>query len=79
MQGKTEKEVQQVSNFEQIQRLADRYISDPEFRSQMASDPEGTARQHGVQMDDATRQTLQGIDWGGQALSRRVSKGASWC
>ena len=69
-----------MSNFKQIQRLADRYISDPEFRSQMASDPEGTAKQHGVQMDDATRQTLKGIDWGGQALSQRVSKGfTSWC
>ena len=68
-----------MNNFEQIQRLADRYISDPEFRSQMASDPEGTARQHGVQMDEATRQTLRGIDWGGQALPGRVSKARAWC
>ncbi len=69
-----------MSNFEQIQRLADRYISDPEFRSQMASDPEGTARRHGVKMDEATRQTLRGIDWGGQALPGRVSKAAkAWC
>ena len=68
-----------MSNFEQIQRLADRYVSDPEFRAQMASDPEGTAKQHGVQMDEATRQTLRGIDWGGNALPGRVSKAASWC
>jgi hypothetical protein len=68
-----------VNNFEQIQRLADRYVSDPEFRSQMASDPEGTAQRNGVRMDDATRQTLRGIDWAGQALPGRVSKRASWC
>jgi hypothetical protein len=69
-----------VSNFEQIQRLADRYISDLEFRAQMASDPEGTAKQHGVKMDEATRQILRGIDWGGQALPGRVSKVAMrWC
>ncbi len=69
-----------MNNFEQMQRLADRYISDPEFRAEMASDPEGTARRNGVQMDDATRQTLRGIDWGGQALSQRVSKAIiRWC
>ena len=68
-----------MSNFEQIQRLADRYVSDPEFRTQMSQDPEGTAQRHGVQMDDATRQTLRGIDWGGQALSQRVSKSIRWC
>ena len=67
-----------MSNFEQIQRIADRYISDPEFRAQMASDPEGTARSFGVTLDDATRQTLRSVS--GQALSRRVSKGAvMWC
>ena len=69
-----------MNNFEQIQRLADRYVSDPEFRSQMASDPEGTAKRNGVKMDEATRQTLRGIDWGGQALPGRVSKAwARWC
>ncbi len=69
-----------MSNFEQIQKLADRYISDPEFRAQMSSDPEGTAKRHGVNLDETTRQTLRGIDWGGQALPGRVSKGTvRWC
>ncbi len=69
-----------MSNFEQIQRLADRYISDPEFRAQMSQDPEGTAKRHGVRMDGTTRQTLRGIDWGGQALPMRVSMNfRSWC
>ena len=70
-----------MSNFEQIQRLADRYISDPTFRSQMASDPEGTSKRHGVQLDDATLQTLRGVRaFSDQALSQRVSKGyARWC
>ena len=69
-----------MNNFEQIQRLADRYISDPEFRTQMSQDPEGTAKRHGVNLDDETRQTLRGIDWAGQALPQRVSKvGKRWC
>ena len=63
-----------MSNFEQIQRIADLYISDAGFRSQMASDPEGTAKRYGVSMDDATRQTLRGVDWAGQALPGRMSK-----
>ncbi len=68
-----------MSNYEQIQRLADRYISDPEFRAQMSQDPEGTAKRFGVTLDDATRQTLQSVS--GHALSRRVSKAMSlaWC
>ncbi len=78
--GKDREEVYHVSNFEQIQRLADRYISDPAFRSEMASDPEGTAKRHGVNLDETTRQTLRGIDWAGQALPGRVSKyAARWC
>jgi hypothetical protein len=68
-----------MSNFKQIQRLADRYISDPEFRAEMSQDPEGTARRNGAQMDEATRQTLRGIDWAGQALPGRVSKSIRWC
>jgi hypothetical protein len=71
--------VYQVSNSEQIQKLAERYLSDPEFRTQMGQDPEGTAKRHGVQLDDETRQTLRGIDWGGQALPGRVSKSLRWC
>ena len=68
-----------MSNFEQIQKLADRYISDPEFRVQMGQDPEGTAKRHGVNLDETTRQTLRGIDWAGQALPGRVSKSIRWC
>ena len=70
-----------MSNFEAMQRIADRYISDAEFRAQMASDLEGTAKRHGVQVDDARRRTLSSI--GGlsdQALSQRVSKRTTvWC
>ncbi len=69
-----------MSNFEQIQRLADRYVSDPKFRAEMSQDPEGTAKRHGVNLDETTRQTLRGIDWAGQALPQRASKYYSrWC
>ncbi len=67
-----------MSNFEAMQKIADRYISDPEFRAQMSQDPEGTAKSMGVTLDDAARQTLQSVS--GQALSRRVSKALTlWC
>jgi len=67
----------QVSNFEQIQRLADRYVSDPEFRGEMDRDMEGTARRFGVELDGATRQALRGVSGG--ALSRRVSYRMMFC
>ncbi len=68
-----------MSNFETIQKLADRYISDPEFRAEMARDMEGTAKRHGGVLDDATRQALRSVS--GEALSRRVSKryGVRFC
>ena len=70
-----------MSNFEAIQRLADRYISDPGFRSEMASDPQETAKRFGVSLDAATLQTLRGVGaFSDQALSQRVSKYfSSWC
>lgn len=65
-----------MSNHEAIQRLADRYVSDPEFRQVMARDPEGAAQSSGVTLDDATRQAIKGVDWAGfgEGLSSRVSK-----
>jgi hypothetical protein len=71
-------EVQTLSNFEAIQRLADRYISDPGFRAEMARDMEGTAKRFGVTLDGATRQALRSVQ--GQALAPRVSKArVVWC
>ena len=67
-----------MSNHEAIQRLADRYISDPEFRAEMTRDMEGTAKRYGVELDGATRQALRSVS--GQALSPRVSKAFTrWC
>lgn len=65
-----------MSNHEAMQRLADRYISDPEFRAQMGQDPKGTVRSHGLSLDDATWQTLKGVEWAGlgEGLAQRVSK-----
>jgi hypothetical protein len=61
-----------MSNFEAMQRLANRYISDASFRAEMTQDPEGTAKRYGVELDGATRQALRSVS--GQVLSRRVSK-----
>jgi Mrp family chromosome partitioning ATPase len=63
------------SNHEAMQRIADRYVNDPEFRAEMSQDPEGTASRSGVRMNDATRQMLRTVEWGDTMLSQRVSKG----
>ncbi len=69
-----------MSNHEAMQRIADRYVNDPEFRTQMSQDPEGTASRSGVRMDDATRQMLRTVEWGDGMLSQRVSKvNTRWC
>ena len=68
------------SNHEAMQRIADRYVNDPEFRAEMSQDPEGTASRSGVRLDDATRQMLRTVEWGDGMLSQRVSKAAvRWC
>ncbi len=69
-----------MSNHEAMQRIADRYVNDPEFRAQMSQDPEGTVSRSGVRLDDATRQMLRTVEWGDTGLSQRVSKGfMRWC
>ncbi len=69
-----------MSNHEAMQRIADRYVNDPEFRAQMSQDPEGTVSRSGVRLDDATRQMLRTVEWGDAMLSQRVSKAfMRWC
>ena len=70
-----------MSNPETMQQLADRFISDMQFREQMKQDPEGAAERTGLQLDDEDRQALRSIDWSGsdEELKERVSKGATWC
>jgi hypothetical protein len=43
-------------------KLANRYVSDPEFRTHMSQDPEEMVKRYGVQVDEEIRQTLRGID-----------------
>src|SRR5215210_5866860 len=57
--GNGQEEMYRVSNYEAMQRLAERYISDAAFRAEMTSDPEGTAKRYGVSLDSASRQTTR--------------------
>ncbi len=51
-----------MSNPESMQKLADRFVEDPEFREQMKRDPEGAAERSGLHLDDEDRQALRSID-----------------
>jgi hypothetical protein len=65
-----------MSNPESMQRLADRFMNDAQFREQMRRDPEGAARSEGLELDDEDRQALRSIDWNlpDEQLNERVSK-----
>ena len=77
------REVQNMSNPESMQQLADRFMNDADFREQMKQDPEGAAERSGLTLDDEDRQALRSVDWSGsdEALNDRVSKYVSraWC
>jgi hypothetical protein len=71
-----------MSNPETMQKLADRFMNDAEFREQMKQDPGGTAERSGFEIDEEDRQALRSIDWSGsdEELSERVSRSIRyWC
>ena len=70
-----------MANPESMQRLADRFINDAQFREEMKQDPEGAAERSGLQLDEEDKQALRSIDWSGsdEELKERVSKLIRWC
>ncbi len=60
-----------------LERLMARYTDDPQFKEQLKRDPEGAARQAGVELDEEDRRVLQQLDWSlpDEELQQRVSKG----
>jgi hypothetical protein len=78
----TGREVQNMSNPESMQQLAERFMNNSEFREEMRQDPEGAAERSGYQLDDEDKQALRSMDWSGtdEALNDRVSKlYRPWC
>ena len=76
------REVQNMSNPETMQQLADRFMNDAQFREEMQQDPEGAAERSGYQLDDEDKQALKSVDWSGsnEQLNDRVSKTIRrWC
>ncbi len=65
-----------MANPESMQKLADRFMNEADFRERMRQDPEGAADSTGLQLDEEDRQALRSIDWSGsdQELTERVSK-----
>ncbi|HEX6508106.1 MAG TPA: Os1348 family NHLP clan protein [Chloroflexota bacterium] len=61
-------------------QIMDRYTSDPAFRDEMRSDPEGTIQRNGWQLDEEERAALQGIDWNlpDEQLKARIGKVTGW-
>jgi hypothetical protein len=70
-----------MSNQEEMQKLTDRFMNDPDFRERMRQDPEGTAESEGLQLDEEDRQALQSVDWSlsDEQLKERVSQRRMWC
>jgi hypothetical protein len=76
------KEVQNMSNPESMQQIAERFMNNAQFREEMRQDPEGAAERSGYQLDDEDKQALRSMDWSGtdEALNDRVSKlYRPWC
>ena len=61
---------------ETLADLMDRWTNDAEFRKQMRSDPEGTIRRHGFELDQSELDAVKHMDWtaSDQHLKERVSK-----
>jgi hypothetical protein len=77
------REVQNMSNPESMQQIAERFMNNAQFREEMRQDPEGAAERSGYQLDDEDKQALRSMDWSGtdEALNDRVSKlySTRWC
>jgi hypothetical protein len=46
-----------------VETLIDRWINEPAFREQLRTDPEGTVRASGAQLDEDEWAALRGVDW----------------
>ncbi len=70
-----------MSNPEAMRKLADRFMSDAQFREEMKQDPEGAAERSGLPLDEEDKQALRSVDWSGsdEQLNERVSKAMRWC
>ena len=64
---------------EAVAQLIDRWINEPAFREELRSDPEGTVRRSGVQLDPDEWEALRKIDWSlsDEELQNRTSKWGS--
>ncbi len=65
-----------MSNQEGMEQLTDRFMNNADFREQMRRNPEETAKNTGIELDDEDRQALRSMDWSGsdEELMDRVSK-----
>jgi hypothetical protein len=62
---------------EQMTQLADRLMSDPAFREEFNSDPEGTIKAAGLKLSDSDLEALRSTEWqdlSDAELKERVSK-----
>jgi hypothetical protein len=57
--------VRDKANPESMQRLADRFMNDAQFRREMQQDSERAAERAGLPLDEEDRQALRSVDWSG--------------
>ncbi len=63
-------------SYESVGKLIDRWINDPQFRSEFRKDPDGTIKKAGVDLSKEERVALKKIDWkvSDEELRTRVSQ-----
>lgn len=50
-------------SYEQVGKLIDRWINDPNFRNELRRDPEGAAKKSGAQLTPEELVALKRINW----------------
>lgn len=59
-----------------VDRLVDRWLTEPGFKDRMRNDPEGTVRAAGIELDEQEWATVRSVVYAlsDEALRERVSK-----
>ena len=64
-------------SYEQVGKLIDRWVNDPNFRNELRKDPEGAVKKAGAQLSGEELAELQKINWtaSDEQLKSQISKG----
>lgn len=63
------------------QMIADRWVEDPSFRTELRDDTEGAVKRIGADLDDEQLEFLRSVDWSqsDDQLEELINKPRAWC